>query len=329
MRSKITKTVLSSLAFLLVFALGLLFAVPATLSAVKDMTAAQYVGFNGNALTFSAENAANGYRAAFNALSADPNFEALVLDIGFSDAQIFDCGGEQPEIRYPEDGWTGIFVDNAQKSESYHRGEVFCTAIQESGYAVLTEGRWIDPDAAREDGTLELMVGADSALSVGSTVFVAPGFSDEEGHRVLLPAVVVGKVRAERLVPHAGKQDVISAYSSAPLEDYFLLQNPLPTYMPANFSGQPSDNLYSKEGVTFRIAATDGEEISDEVLTKALSSSGAALYINAGYNATMQNLAEASATRTILPLAAMIYLLEIIFAVYFVSSLVRIWKRKA
>lgn len=329
MKKRILKTVVLTLAFLFVTAIGLLFAVPATLSAVKDMTAAQYVGFNGNALTFSAENAANGYRAAFNALSADPNFEALVLDIGFSDAQIFDCGGEQPEIRYPEDGWTGIFVDNAQKSESYHRGEVFCTAIQESGYAVLTEGRWIDPDAAREDGTLELMVGADSALSVGSTVFVAPGFSDEEGHRVLLPAVVVGKVRAERLVPHAGKQDVISAYSSAPLEDYFLLQNPLPTYMPANFSGQPSDNLYSKEGVTFRIAATDGEEISDEVLTKALSSSGAALYINAGYNATMQNLAEASATRTILPLAAMIYLLEIIFAVYFVSSLVRIWKRKA
>lgn len=329
MRSKITKTVLSSLAFLLVLALGLLFAVPATLSAVKDMTAAQYVGFNGNALTFSAENAANGYRAAFNALSADPNFEALVLDSGFSDAQIFDCGGEQPEIRYPEDGWTGIFVDNAQKSESYHRGEVFCTAIQESGYAVLTEGRWIDPAAVREDGALELMVGADSALSVGSKAFVAPGFSGEEGRRVLLPAVVVGKVRAERLVPHAGKQDVISAYSSAPLEDYFLLQNPLPTYMPANFSGQPSDNLYSKEGVTFRIAAASGEEISDEVLTKALSSSGAALYINAGYNASMQNLAEASATRTILPLAAMIYLLEIIFAVYFISSLVRIWKRKA
>lgn len=329
MRSKITKTVLSSLAFLLVLALGLLFAVPATLSAVKDMTAAQYIGFNGNALTFSAENAANGYKTAFNALSADPNFEALVLDSGFSDAQIFDCGGEQPEIRYPEDGWTGIFVDNAQKTESYHRGEVFCTAIQESGYAVLTEGRWIDPAAVREDGALELMVGADSALSLGSQVFVAPGFSDKEGHRVLLPAVVVGKVRAERLVPHAGKQDVISAYSSAPLEDYFLLQNPLPAYMPANFSGQPSDNLYSKEGVTFRIAAADGGEISDEVLTKALSSSGAALSINAGYNAAMQNLAEASATRTILPLIGMIYLLEIIFAVYFVSSLVRIWKRKA
>lgn len=326
--NKKIKTVLSGLAFLLVFALGLLFAVPATLAAIKDLTAAQYIGFNGDALTFSAENAAAGYRAAASALSADPNFEALVLDSGFSDAQIFDCG-EQPEIRYPEDGWTGIHVVNALKNDTYHRGEVFCTAIQESGYAVLTEGRWIDPDAAREDGALELMVGADSPFSVGSTVFVAPGFSDEEGHHVLLPAVVVGKVRAERLVPHAGKQDVISAYSSAPLEDYFLLQNPLPTYMPANFSGQPSDNLYSKEGVTFRIATAGGEKISDEVLTKAISDSGAALYINAGYNAAMQNLAEASATRTILPLAAMIYLLEIIFAVYFVSSLVRIWKRKA
>lgn len=329
MKKRILKTVVLTLAFLFVTAIGLLFAVPATLSAVKDMTAAQYVGFNGNALTFSAENAANGYRAAFNALSADPNFEALVLDSGFSDAQIFDCGGEQPEIRYAEDGWTGVFVANALKNDTYHRGEVFCTAIQESGYAVLTEGRWIDPNAAREDGALELMVGADSPFSLDSKVFVETGFSDEEGHRVLLPAVVVGKVRAERLVPHAGKQDVLSAYSSAPLEDYFLLQNPLPAYMPANFSGQPSDNLYSKEGVTFRIAATGGEEISDEVLAKALSSSGAALYINAGYNATMQNLAEASATRTILPLAAMIYLLEIIFAVYFISSLVRIWKRKA
>lgn len=329
MRSKITKTVLSSLAFLLILAFGLLFAVPATLAAIKDLTAAQYIGFNGDALTFSAENAAAGYRAAFNALSADPNFEALVLDSGFSDAQIFDCGSEQPEIRYPEDGWTGIFVVNALKNDTYHRGEVFCTAIQESGYAVLTEGRWIDPDAAREDGALELMVGADSPLSLDSKVFIETGFSDEGGHHVLVPAVVVGKVRAERLVPHAGKQDVLSAYSDAPLEDYFLLQNPLPAYMPANFSGQPSDNLYSKEGVTFRIATAGGEEISDEVLTKALSNSGAALYINAGYNATMQNLAETAATRTILPLAAMIYLLEIIFAVYFVSSLVRIWKRKA
>lgn len=329
MKKRILKTVVLTLAFLFVSATGFLFAVPATLAAIKDLTAAQYIGFNGDALTFSAENAATGYQAAASALSADPNFEALVLDSGFSDAQIFDCGGEQPEIRYPEDGWTGIFVDNAQKSESYHRGEVFCTAIQESGYAVLTEGRWIDLDAAREDGALELMVGADSPFSVGRTVFVAPGFSDEEGHRVLLPAVVVGKVRAERLVPHAGKQDVLSAYSDAPLEDYFLLQNPLPAYMPANFSGQPSDNLYSKEGVTFRIATAGGEKISDEVLTKALSNSGAALYINAGYNATMQNLAEASATRTILPLAAMIYLLEIIFAVFFISSLVRIWKRKA
>lgn len=329
MKKRILKTVVLTLAFLFVSATGFLFAVPATLAAIKDLTAAQYIGFNGDALTFSAENAATGYQAAASALSADPNFEALVLDSGFSDAQIFDCDGEQPEIRYAEDGWTGIFVDNAQKSESYHRGEVFCTAIQESGYAVLTEGRWIDPDAAREDGALELMVGADSPFSVGRTVFVAPGFSDEEGHRVLLPAVVVGKVRAERLVPHAGKQDVLSAYSDAPLEDYFLLQNPLPAYMPANFSGQPSDNLYSKEGVTFRIATAGGKKISDEVLTKALSNSGAALYINAGYNATMQNLAEASATRTILPLAAMIYLLEIIFAVYFISSLVRIWKRKA
>ena len=329
MKKRILKTVVLTLAFLFVSATGLLFAVPATSDAIKDLTAAQYIGFNGDALTFSAENAAAGYKAAASALSADPNFEALVLDSGFSDAQIFDCGGEQPEIRYPEDGWTGIFVDNAQKSESYHRGEVFCTAIQESGYAVLTEGRWIDPDAAREDGALELMVGADSPFSVGRTVFVAPGFSDKDGRRVLLPAVVVGKVRAERLVPHAGKQDVLSAYSDAPLEDYFLLQNPLPTYMPANFSGQPSDSLYSKEGVTFRIATTGGEKISDEVLTKAISDSGAALYINAGYNAAMQNLAEASATRTILPLVAMIYLLEIIFAVYFVSSLVRIWKRKA
>ena len=329
MKKRILKTVVLTLAFLFVSAIGLLLAVPATLAAVKDMTAAQYIGFNGDALTFSAENAAAGYQAAVSALSADPNFEALVLDSGFSDAQIFDCGGEQPEIRYAEDGWTGIFVANALKNDTYHRGEVFCTAIQESGYAVLTEGRWIDPDAAREDGALELMVGADSPFSVGSNVFVAPGFSDEEGRRVLLPAVVVGKVRAQRLVPHAGKQDILSVYSDAPLEDYLLLQNPLPAYMPANFSGQPSDSLYSKEGVTFRIAAAGGEEVSDEVLTKALSSSGAALYINVGHNAAMQNLAEASATRTILPLAAMIYLLEIIFAVYFISSLVRIWKRKA
>ena len=55
MRSKIAKTVLSSLAFLLVLALGLLFAVPATSDAIKDLTAAQYIGFNGDALTFSAE----------------------------------------------------------------------------------------------------------------------------------------------------------------------------------------------------------------------------------------------------------------------------------
>mgnify|MGYP005790670497 FL=1 len=94
MKKRILKTVVLTLAFLFVSATGLLFAVPATSDAIKDLTAAQYIGFNGDALTFSAENAAAGYKAAASALSADPNFEALVLDSGFSDAQIFDCGGE-------------------------------------------------------------------------------------------------------------------------------------------------------------------------------------------------------------------------------------------
>ena len=78
MKKRILKTVVLTLAFLFVSATGLLFAVPATSDAIKDLTAAQYIGFNGDALTFSAENAAAGYKAAASALSADRSEERRV-----------------------------------------------------------------------------------------------------------------------------------------------------------------------------------------------------------------------------------------------------------
>lgn len=280
--------------------------------------------FTGDALTFSAENAVEGYAAAKAVLSEADWFEDLILDKGFSDVQLFDCGAQQPQAVFVTGEWDGVTVENASNTEHYHNTEIFFSDIANSGNVHLVEGNWIDVEKPGQKGDpLQLLVCDESIYALNQLLWVDLGLYEADGQRRLLPAVVVGKVKNYEPIPHAGKQTNLFAFDKA--EGTMFIENPLNRYDFVNFSGESPKSDYYNEGVTFRVERNaEVEPIAYKALVqRAAEASNGAIYINYGYNANVQSMANEPANQKILILAAMNFLFVFIFLILCICKIVK------
>ncbi|MEG0546592.1 MAG: hypothetical protein RR552_05325 [Oscillospiraceae bacterium] len=298
------------------------------------------VSFNGDALTFTPDNAVSGYNTAKAVLSQSDDFGGLILDKGLSDVQIFDCAGEEPQIEYLTGKSFGVIVKNVKKSETYNTMEIYYSEIANSMNVTLTEGRWIETEKIPlKNEPLELLTGSDSVLPINTKVWLNTGLVDGKNQCILLPAIIVGKVKTNSPIPHAGRQSPIPAFGKT--ADIAFLQNPFDTYVFENFNDQPIKNTYNKdaptkndlyndEGVTFRIAKKNNtsKQISPDLIVKAAKESNSSIHINYGYNATVQKMANQAVRERVLILSVIAFSLMLILTGCFIKTMIKIWKKK-
>ncbi len=337
MRKKVVKTVAIILVYLITSGAGIYFSVlcgGAVISCFITSLKTGNADFSGDYITFQEQNAAEGYKTAKAVLEQSDSFDTLVLD-DYMDADIYDCGNEAPQFRTERTEYQGILmksiiVDNFTNHERYNHSEVYFSAIAESGYVELKQGRWIDAERERAEGEpLELLLPEESEIPLDTKVWIQTGIEDENGDYMLLPAVVVGKVKTVEMIPCAVRP---RAYSY--ISDNLGMERFTPIYIENPFDEYPlppaylEDKYEGTEGVTFRIAESGDKELSYELISKAAQESGGSVQPNWTYNADVADAARAQDIPPVFFLSLCMFAVVISQTVYTVCAIVRIWSRK-
>lgn len=337
MRKKVVKTVAIILVYLITSGAGIYFSVLCGGAIVSNFIVSMKTGnadFSGAYITFQEQNASEGYKTAKAVLEQYEGFGALVLD-NYMNANIYDCGNEAPQFRTERAEYMGspmksIIVSNDTRHEYYNHSEVYFSAIAESGYVELKQGRWIDAERTRAKGEpLELLLPEDSDIPLDTKVWVHTGIEDENGDYMLLPAVIVGKVKTVRMIPCAVRQpaysyisDSISMEKSTPI----YIENPFDEYpLPPAYFG---DKFEGTEGITFRITEKRDKDLPYEQIAEAAQKSGGSVQPNWAYNANVADVARAQDISPIFFLSLVTLALVISQTIYTVCAVVRIWRRK-
>lgn len=344
MRKKVVKTVAIILVYLITSGAGIYFSVLCGGAIVSNFIVSMKTGnadFSGAYITFQEQNATEGYKTAKAVLKQSEGFGALVLD-DYMEADIYDCGEEAPQFRTERAEYMGspmksIIVNNYTRHNRYNHSEVYFSAIAESGYVELKQGRWIDAERTRAKGEpLELLLPEDSDIPLDTKVWVHTGIEDENGDYMLLPAVVVGKVKTVRMIPCAVRQPAYSYISdNIDMERFtpIYIENPFDEYPlpPAYFE----DKFEGTEGITFRVIEdtdykqkNEDPKIFQKQLTQAAQESGGSVQPNWAYNANVADVARAQDISPIFFLSLVTLALVISQTIYTVCAVVRIWRRK-
>lgn len=337
MRKKVVKTVAIILVYLITSGAGIYFSVLCGGAVVSNFIASMKIGnadFNGDSITFQEQNAAEGYKTAKAVLEQSEGFDTLVLD-NYMSAKIYDCGNEAPQFKTERTEYQGVItksliVSNDKSLENYNHSEVYFSAIAESGYVELKQGRWINAECERKKGEpLELLLPEESEIPLDTKIWIDTGIEDENGDYMLLPAVVVGKVKTVRMIPCAVRQPAYSYISdSLSMENFtpIYIENPFDEYpLPPAYYG---DKFEGTEGITFRITQRKDKELPYELISKAAQESGGSVQSNWAYNADVADVARAQDISPVFFLSLCVFVLVISQTVYTVCAVVRIWRRK-
>ncbi len=337
MRKKVIKTVALVLVYIIISGAGIYFSVlcgGAVISYIITAFKTSNADFNGYSITFQEQNAAEGYKAAKAVLEQSESFDALALD-NYMNADVYDCGEEAPQFETERSDYQGIpmktlIFNNFTRHNRYQHSEVYFSAIAESGHVELKQGRWIDAERTRAKGEpLELLLPEDSDMALDAKVWVHTGIEDENGDYMLLPAVVVGKVKTIEMIPCAVRQPAYSYISdNLSMEKYtpIYIENPFDEYpLPPAYL---EDKLSGTEGITFRIAENRDEDLPNELIAEAAQESGGSVQPNWAYNAKTADIARAHDIPPIFFLSLATLALVISQTVYTVCAVVRIWRRK-
>ncbi len=337
MRKKVIKTVALVLVYIIISGAGIYFSVlcgGAVISYIITAFKTSNADFNGYSITFQEQNAAEGYKAAKAVLEQSESFDALVLD-NYMIANVYDCGEEAPQFETERSEYQGIpmkslIFNNDKIHNYYHHSEVYFSAIAESGHVELKQGRWIDAKRTRAKGEpLELLLPEDSDIALDAKVWIHTGIEDENGDYMLLPAVVVGKVKTIEMIPCAVRQPAYSYISDTlSMEKYtpIYIENPLDEYPlpPAYFE----DKLSGTEGITFRIAEKKDENLPNELIAEAAQESGGSVQPNWTHSSVKISEAQGFDSQFVFFLSLATLTLVISQTVYTTRAVIKIWKQK-